>query len=432
MVAPLTKLTRTGIEEGKVSRRRSKRVGISWNGECEEAMIKLKDRISNAPVLSLPRYGEPFIVETDASNKGLGAVFSQRIDSKLRTIAFASRTLSTGEKNKANYSSQKLEFIAIVWAVSDKFRHYLMGSKCTVYTDNSAVAYISRKGELTALEQRWVARLAPFDLDIKYRVGSLNQVADALSRKRSSEVEGEDIMILYEDDLEVTEVKVVHELRKYQLEERDLSKIIGELESGHPKGHYRIIYGILYMGRDNGNDVLVVPRVMIKEILVGLHDKNGHQGIDRTVSLINSRYTWKGRYKDVKEYILKCEVCQVSKQGRIPRVEMGSLVASRPLELVFLDFVGLDKASDGRDSVLVITDVYTKLAKTVPNRNQLAVTVAKILMNDWIFCYGIPLRIHTDQGRHFQSEVVREICKLFGIRQSRTSPYHPEGNGQCE
>ena len=437
LVSPLTLLTKSGEGKGRISKRRSRRINLEWNDECEVAMKSLKSKIIEAPVLSLPKYGFPFILETDASDVGLGAVLSQRIDGKLRTIAFASRTLSTGEKNKANFSSKKLEFIAIVWAVSDKFRHYLMGSKCTVYTDNSAVAYISRKGELTALEQRWVARLAPFDLDIKYRAGSLNQVSDALSRKRSSEVEGEDIMILYEDDLEVTEVKVVQdiskeELRKYQLEERDLSKIIGELESGHPKGHYRIIDGILYMGRENGNDVLVVPRVMIKEILVGLHDKNGHQGIDRTVSLINSRYTWKGRYKDVKEYILKCEVCQISKQGRIPRVEMGSLVASRSLELVFLDFVGLDKASDGRDGVLVITDAYTKLAKAVPTRNQLAVTVAKILMNDWIFCYGIPLRIHTDQGRNFQSEVVREICKLFGIRQSRTSPYQPEGNGQCE
>ena len=102
MVAPLTKLIRTGIEEGKVSRRRSKRVGISWNGECEEAMIKLKDRISNAPVLSLPIYGEPFIVETDASNKGLGAVLSQRIEGKIRVIAFASRALSTGERVEAN------------------------------------------------------------------------------------------------------------------------------------------------------------------------------------------------------------------------------------------------------------------------------------------------------------------------------------------
>ena len=89
------------------------------------------------------------------------------------------------------------------------------------------------------------------------------------------------------------------------------------------------------MGRKNGDDVLVVPRVYIKDILVGLHDNNGHQGINRTVSLINSRYTWKGRYKDVNEYILKCKVCQISKKGRLPRVEMGSLMATRPLELVF-------------------------------------------------------------------------------------------------
>ena len=181
MVAPLTKLTRSGIEEGKVSRRISKRVGISWNGECEEAMIKLKDRISNAPVLSLPRYGEPFIVETDASNKGLGAVLSQWIEGRIRVIAFASRALSTGERVEANYSSKKLAFVAVIWAVSDKFRHYLIGSKCLVITDNSALSYLERDKTLTSLEQRWVARLAPFDITIKYRAGNLNCLSDALS-----------------------------------------------------------------------------------------------------------------------------------------------------------------------------------------------------------------------------------------------------------
>ena len=175
LVSPLTLLTKSGEGKGRISKRRSRRINLEWNDECEVAMKSLKSNIIEAPVLSLPKYGFPFILETDASDVGLGAVLSQRIDGKLRTIAFASRTLSTGEKNKANYSSKKLEFIAIVWAVSDQFRHYLMGSKCTVYTDNSAVAYISRKGELTALEHRWVARLAPFDLDIKYRAGSLNR-----------------------------------------------------------------------------------------------------------------------------------------------------------------------------------------------------------------------------------------------------------------
>ena len=119
MVEPLTKLTRTGIGEGKMSRRRSKRVVISWNKECEEAMLKLKDEINNAPFLALPRFEEPFIVETDASNKGLGDVLSQRIDGAIRVIAFASRALSTGERVEANYSSKKLEFLAVVWAVSD-------------------------------------------------------------------------------------------------------------------------------------------------------------------------------------------------------------------------------------------------------------------------------------------------------------------------
>ena len=85
-----------------------------------------------------------------------------------------------------------------------------------------------------------------------------------------------------------------------------------------------------------------------------------------------------------------------------------------------------------RDSVLVITDAYTKFTKAIPTRNQLAITVAKILMNECIFNYGTPSRIHTDQGRNFQAEIVTELCRLFGIKQSRTTPYHPQGNGQYE
>ena len=120
------------------------------------------------------------------------------------------------------------------------------------------------------------------------------------------------------------------------------------------------------------------------------------------------KYTLKGRFNTIKDYVGECAICQVAEDsGKRLVVAMGSLKASRPLELVFLDFVSLDKASDGRESVLVITDAYTKLCKAIPTRNQLAVTVAKLLMNEWIFCYGAPERIHTDQNRHFQAEVVK-------------------------
>ena len=78
-------------------------------------MLKLKDKISNAPVLALPIFEEPCIVETGASNKGLGAVLSQRRDGAIQLIAFASRALNTGERVEANYSSKKLECLAVVW-----------------------------------------------------------------------------------------------------------------------------------------------------------------------------------------------------------------------------------------------------------------------------------------------------------------------------
>ena len=90
-------------------------------------MLKLKDNISDTPVLALPRFGGQFIVETDASNKGLGDVLSQRIEGKMQVIA--SRALSTEERVEANYLSKKLDFVAVVCVVSDKFRDYLKGYK---------------------------------------------------------------------------------------------------------------------------------------------------------------------------------------------------------------------------------------------------------------------------------------------------------------
>ena len=124
-------------------------------------------------------------------------------------MAFANRFVSTGERVESIYSSKNLELLEVVWVVSDKFRHYLKGYKCTV-TDNSSVSYLEGKKTLTALEQRWVARLVPIDMTIKYRADNPNGLADALSRKREvGDIEETDIKIFYEDDLDVNEVVVM-------------------------------------------------------------------------------------------------------------------------------------------------------------------------------------------------------------------------------
>ena len=100
--------------------------------------------------------------------------------------------------------------------------------------------------------------------------------------------------------------------------------------------------------------------------------------------------------------------------------------------IVALDFLKLDKAANGLEDVLIITDIFTKYTIAVPTRDQKATTVVQALHKHWIVYFGAPMRIHSDQGRNFESQLVRGLCQLYDIDKSRTTPYHPQGNAQCE
>ena len=152
-----------------------------WTADCQQSLDEVKNLLTTAPVLAYPDYKKLFILETDASNDGLGAVLSQEQGGKVKVIAYASRGLRGGECNMENYSSRKLELLALKWAVCDKFRELLFGSKVVIYTDNNPLTYLQSKSKLKAIEQRWAAELASFDFTTKYRPGHHNQNTDALS-----------------------------------------------------------------------------------------------------------------------------------------------------------------------------------------------------------------------------------------------------------
>lgn len=154
---------------------------IVWTETHQHLLEELLDHLVEPPILAFPDFNKPFVLHTDASNLGLGAVLYQEQEGKTRVIAYASRTLTEPEKNY-HFHSGKLEFLALKWAVCEKFRDYLIDSSCTVYTDNNPLTYVLSSAKLNATGYRWVAELADFHLTIRYRPGKENTDADVLSR----------------------------------------------------------------------------------------------------------------------------------------------------------------------------------------------------------------------------------------------------------
>uniref|UniRef100_A0A8C5H551 Gypsy retrotransposon integrase-like protein 1 n=1 Tax=Gouania willdenowi TaxID=441366 RepID=A0A8C5H551_GOUWI len=153
-----------------------------WTAACRDSFQALKTDLVSGVILAHPNFDEPFILAVDASFDGIGAVLSQVPpgETVARPVAFASKTLS---RSQMNYPVHRLEFLALKWAVCDKFSHWLKGRHFTAWTDNNPLSYILTKPRLDACEQRWVAKLAAYDFDLKFVPGAKNIVADALSRE---------------------------------------------------------------------------------------------------------------------------------------------------------------------------------------------------------------------------------------------------------
>ncbi|KAK3766690.1 hypothetical protein RRG08_042468 [Elysia crispata] len=130
-----------------------------------------------------------------------------------------------------------------------------------------------------------------------------------------------------------------------------------------------------------------------------VHDKSGHQGPERTTEIPRKRCYWVGMTRDVLEYCVSCQRCQFAKAPAVkPHQPLLHLRAHFPLEIVAMDFTQLERAADGREHVLVLTDVFTKWTVEVPFFDQTTKTIVKVLIHEWINRYGAPHQLHSDQG----------------------------------
>lgn len=193
IAAPLHRLV-AEMTNSHTKRASQKVIGELWTKQCEESFQNLKSRLVSAPVLAYADFSLPFILEVDASLSGLGAVLSQEQNGRVSPVAYASRALTQSKRNMPNYSSMRLEFLALKWAMTEKFRDYLLGQKCVVWTDNNPLSHLNT-AKLGATEQRWAAQLAAFDFTIRYRSGRSNVNADSLSRQRQSAYTPQDTVL---------------------------------------------------------------------------------------------------------------------------------------------------------------------------------------------------------------------------------------------
>ena len=502
IAAPLNKLVKLTHELYPHDKKKgeNKPLGTLWTPECQTAFENLKSALTNAPVLAYADYSKDFQLEIDASLQGLGAVLYQEHNGQRKVIAFASRSLRVDERTANNYSSFKLELMAKRWAMADKFRAYLLGHHCTVYTDNGPLSHW-RNAKLGAVEMRWAAEIDIFDHDTLYKSGRTNIAADFLSRhpepvnqnqpaeeliavstvkgpilpgpatavgelevrrygvptplppasafcnvitQPANEADTLGLMVLSQQELieaqkkdqdltyirrlkanQTTKVtprkgKVSTTVQKYIRQLSSITEVDGLLMKER-----RSMVGITH--------VPLIPKALQRQTLEFAHDKAGHQGAERTHQLLVPRCYWPNMLGSCQEYVSACNRCQQGKSSAHPVITPNNhLKASYPFEVVGLDFLKVDMASDGRQYILTMTDFFSKMAVGVPCHDQSAKTVVKALLSKWILHYGVPLRLHSDQGKQFDCEVIRLLCDHYKIRMSHTSPYNPKGNGATE
>ena len=168
----------------KVGQRHDSKDPIEWKEVHQKILDEMIAYLKSPEVIAYPEFEKPFFMTCDASNQGLGAVLYQTQEGVDRVISYASRTLSDAEKNYHMHSG-KLEFLAMKWAITDRFADYLRFGKhpFKVYTDNNPLTYVLTTAKLNAVGQRWVNELADFNFEIKYKPGKENVDADYLSRR---------------------------------------------------------------------------------------------------------------------------------------------------------------------------------------------------------------------------------------------------------
>lgn len=419
---------------------------LKWSNECRRSFEMLKTKLTNAPIMHTPNFDQPFILELDACEYGLGAVLTQEYEKKKFVIAYASRTLSTAERK---YGATEREALAIVWATKH-FRPYLEGNKIYIRSDCKALEWMRTAKDVTGRIARWAIKLSAYQIEeIKYRPGKSNANADSLSRNPlPNEAKHHEVSTI-ETAINVWEdTNILNEIKEQQRADPKLKNIIQLLESKtelatFDRGNqFVLLNGILHRTRKNKKhynqrligekQLLVIPSAMQNKVLEWAHDHPtaGHGGQQRTLYRLGTRVYWESMRKDVINYIASCNDCQRFKYNNAPTANPMQLhIINEPWHTIGMDIMGpFPTTAKQKRFLLVVVDYFTRWVELFPMNSTTSTSIANILTNEVFARYGFPKYILSDNGPQFVSDLFKNFCETLGIERKFTSNYHPQSN----
>jgi transposase InsO family protein len=395
---------------------KKKNPAFVWDKEQGEAFRKLKEFLISAPILSCPHFDYPFTIQCDASEVGIGGVLSQEINGVEHVVAYCSRTLSSAERN---YSVTEKECLAVLFSIN-KFRPYIEGYRFTVITDHASLRWLfncqSPQGRLA----RWISQIQQYTFEVIHRKGKFHVVPDALSRIGALKGVG---------SFDPTQIKDPWYIKLREKVERN-----PEL---HPR--FQMIEGRLYTKgstRKEPEDWKLVVPVEKREEMLHLHHsshRGGHLGFYKTWRNVQNFYFWPGLRRDVGRYVQECRKCQRYKAERAkPAGTMEPRRMVKPWTVVSSDIIGpFPRSLRGSKYVLMFVDTCTRWPIAIPLRSVKCQHVAQYFRTHVINEWGCPEVVITDNGPQYVGQILRRVCKLYGVRLHHTAPYHPQAN-MCE
>lgn len=397
---------------------RKKGQSIVWTPEAEAAFSEIKTRLTSAPILASPDFSRQFVIQCDASDVGIGVVLYQESDGAEHPIAYASKSLTKAQKS---YSVTEKELIAVLFGI-EKFRSYVEGTHFMVETDHSSLLWLTNLSNPSGRLTRWAVTLSQYDFTIKHRKGSLNVVADALSRSVA--------------DVSVLDVSTFRPDKWYN---SMINTVEGNAEA-YPT--FRVQNGVLYKHVLSHNPLnsnltdwkIVVPTANREEVLQKYHDDPtaGHFGVSKTLARVTELYYWPGVRRSVYRYVRKCQTCAACKGLNLPQAGlMGSYKnINFPFQLISADLLGpYPRSKNGNQYLLVVVDWFTKFVLIHPLVKATSRAIVKFIESQVFLVYGVPQIFACDNGSQFISTEFKKLMSDYKVQKIWfNARYHPQVN----